>query len=64
MNESRWQRVQDLFWSARELPADARDEMLRREGRTALAEAAFDFLSTRARLDLDGFGAVDIFAHS
>ena len=40
------------------------DEMLRREGRMALAEAAFDFLPTRARLDLDGFGAVDIFAHS
>lgn len=31
MNEPRWQRVQDLFWSARELPADARDEKLRRE---------------------------------
>ncbi len=31
MNEPRWQRVQDLFWSARALPADARDEMLRRE---------------------------------
>jgi ribonuclease D len=43
---------------------DVLDEMLRREGRTALAEAAFDFLPTRARLDLDGFGAVDIFAHS
>ncbi len=40
------------------------DEMLRREGRTALAQAAFEFLPTRARLDLDGFGAVDIFAHS
>jgi ribonuclease D len=40
------------------------DEMLRREGRTALAQAAFEFLPTRARLDLDGFSAVDIFAHS
>ena len=29
MTEERWQRVQDLFWSARELPRDARDEMLR-----------------------------------
>src|SRR5688500_10327791 len=33
VNEPRWQRVQDLFWSARELPADARDDMLRRECR-------------------------------
>lgn len=40
------------------------DEMLRREGRTALAEAAFDFLPTRAALDLGGFGDIDIFSHS
>lgn len=40
------------------------DEMLRREGRTALAQAAFDFLPTRAALDLDGFGDIDIFSHS
>ncbi|HEX6051285.1 MAG TPA: protein kinase [Gemmatimonadaceae bacterium] len=31
MNDPRWQRVQDLFWSTRELPADARDERLRLE---------------------------------
>ena len=40
------------------------DEMLRREGRMELARAAFDFLPTRAALDLDGFGDVDIFSHS
>ncbi|MPY72787.1 MAG: ribonuclease D [Alphaproteobacteria bacterium] len=40
------------------------DEMLRREGRMELARAAFDFLPTRALLDLDGFGDVDIFSHS
>ncbi|MGH6620745.1 MAG: ribonuclease D [Alphaproteobacteria bacterium] len=40
------------------------DEMLRREGRMELARAAFDFLPTRAVLDLDGFGDVDIFSHS
>lgn len=40
------------------------DEMLQRENRTGLAAAAFDFLSTRARLDLDGFAETDIFAHN
>jgi ribonuclease D len=39
------------------------DAMLAREGRTALAEACFRFLPTRARLDLAGFGEDDIFAH-
>jgi ribonuclease D len=39
------------------------DDMLAREGRTALAEAAFTFLPTRARLDLAGFADEDIFAH-
>lgn len=39
------------------------DAMLAREGRTAYAEAAFQFLSTRARLDLAGFEDIDIFAH-
>jgi len=38
--------------------------MLAREGRTAVAQACFEFLSTRARLDLGGFEADDIFAHS
>ena len=38
--------------------------MLAREGRTDLAKACFDFLPTRARLDLDGWEAEDIFAHS
>jgi ribonuclease D len=39
------------------------DVMLAREGRTQLAEACFDFLPTRAELDLAGWGDVDIFAH-
>jgi ribonuclease D len=38
--------------------------MLAREGRTDLAKACFDFLPARARLDLDGWEAEDIFAHS
>jgi ribonuclease D len=40
------------------------DARLAREGRTALARACFDFLPERARLDLLGWGDVDIFAHS
>ncbi len=39
------------------------DEMLAREGRTDLAQACFDFLATRARLDLAGWPDHDIFAH-
>lgn len=39
------------------------DRMLAREGRTALAQACFDFLPTRAVLDLAGWPEVDIFAH-
>ncbi|MBR0898482.1 ribonuclease D [Bradyrhizobium tropiciagri] len=38
--------------------------MLAREGRSDLAQACFDFLPARARLDLDGWEAEDIFAHS
>jgi ribonuclease D len=40
------------------------DDMLAREGRTDLAKACFEFLPTRARLDLQGWEAEDIFAHS
>jgi ribonuclease D len=40
------------------------DAMLAREGRTELAEACFRFLPDRVRLDLAGFAADDIFAHS
>lgn len=40
------------------------DELLAREGRSAFAAACFDFLPTRARLDLAGWDGVDIFAHS
>jgi len=36
---------------------------LEREGRTAMAQACFDFLPTRARLDLAGWAEHDIFSH-
>ena len=39
------------------------DAMLVREGRTELAQACFDFLPHRARLDLIGWDEVDIFHH-
>lgn len=39
------------------------DRRLAREGRTALAQACFDFLPHRALLDLAGWPEVDIFAH-
>ena len=39
------------------------DERLAREGRTALAQACFDFLPHRALLDLAGWPEQDIFAH-
>ncbi len=42
---------------------DALDAMLAREGRTALAQACFDFLPTRVALDLAGWPDIDIFAH-
>jgi ribonuclease D len=41
----------------------ALDQLLVREGRMELAQACFDFLPTRARLDLAGWPEVDIFAH-
>jgi ribonuclease D len=43
-----------------------RDELtlrLEREGRTALAQACFDFLPTRALLDIAGWAESDIFSH-
>lgn len=40
------------------------DAMLVREGRTDIAQACFDFLPTRAKLDLGGWELEDIFAHS
>ena len=40
------------------------DLMLEREGRSDLARACFDFLPSRARLDLAGWDEMDIFAHS
>jgi ribonuclease D len=42
---------------------DKLDERLRRENRTALAQACFDFLPARAMLDLAGWPEMDIFAH-
>ena len=43
---------------------DKLDVMLAREGRGELAAACFRFLPDRARLDLAGWAAEDIFAHS
>ncbi|MEM0899411.1 MAG: ribonuclease H-like domain-containing protein [Pseudomonadota bacterium] len=43
---------------------DAFNERLEREGRTKEAEACFQFLPTRAKLDLMGWPDNDIFAHS
>jgi ribonuclease D len=43
---------------------DKLDAMLAREGRMELAAACFRFLPDRVRLDLAGWGAEDIFAHS
>jgi ribonuclease D len=40
------------------------DAMLAREGRLELAQACFEFLPTRAKLDLRGWDTEDIFAHS
>lgn len=40
------------------------DANLAREGRTGIARACFEFLPTRALLDLNGWPEVDIFAHS
>ncbi|WP_338608306.1 ribonuclease D [Pelagibacterium nitratireducens] len=40
------------------------DRMLAREGRVDMAKACFEFLPTRAQLDLAGWPETDIFAHS
>lgn len=42
---------------------DKFDAMLAREGRTEMAQACFDFLPMRARLDIAGWPEVDIFSH-
>lgn len=42
---------------------DVLEPRLNREGRTALAQACFDFLPNRALLDLAGWPETDIFAH-
>lgn len=42
---------------------DKLNVMLAREGRTETAQACFDFLPMRARLDLAGWPDIDIFAH-
>lgn len=42
---------------------DELDRRLAREGRMELAQACFDFLPTRAQLDLAGWPEIDIFAH-
>jgi ribonuclease D len=40
------------------------DVMLAREGRVEIAQSCFDFLPTRAALDLAGWDEQDIFAHT
>jgi ribonuclease D len=40
------------------------DGMLAREGRAELAQACFDFLPWRAKLDVAGWEEIDVFAHS
>ena len=40
------------------------EQRLAREGRTAMAQACFDFLPVRARLDLAGWADRDIFSHA
>ncbi|SFS19592.1 ribonuclease D [Yoonia litorea] len=42
---------------------DRLDRLLEREGRTEIAQSCFDFLPTRAKLDLAGWPDTDIFAH-
>lgn len=42
---------------------DKLNQRLEREGRMDLAQAAFDFLPTRAQLDLAGWPEIDIFSH-
>ncbi len=42
---------------------DELDLRLQREGRLDLAKSCFDFLPTRAKLDLSGWPETDIFAH-
>jgi len=42
---------------------DALNIRLAREGRTEIAQRCFDFLPTRAQLDLAGWPEIDIFAH-
>lgn len=42
---------------------DQLDMMLAREGRTEMAQACFDFLPMRAKLDLAGWPEMDIFSH-
>ena len=39
------------------------DKMLERENRTEIAQACFDFLPMRAKLDLAGWPETDIFSH-
>ena len=41
----------------------ALDARLSREGRSDLAQACFDFLPTRARLDIAGWPEIDVFSH-
>jgi ribonuclease D len=39
------------------------DLMIKREGRENILKAAFEFMPTRVKMDLIGFGGLDLFAH-
>ena len=56
-------RTQDLDVLHLHKLRSALDAMLAREGRIDMAQACFDFLPVRARLDLAGWPEMDIFAH-
>lgn len=43
---------------------DGLEQMLIREGRLEIAENCFEFLPTRAAIDLEGWADTDIFSHS
>ena len=65
--------VERYFYNAITLAADNSEsdepfpellKRLEREGRLEIAQACFDFLPTRARLDIAGWPDHDIFSHS
>ena len=45
------------------MPKQILDKMLKTENRTDLANACFNFINYRAKLDLLGWNNIDIFSH-